>query len=89
MDIAVENIVAAGVTLFAFLLTVISVAAFRRTGDRGLLLLAAAFGIFFGKGITITLFLFFRTPSLATLFLASGVFDLAVLSLFYVTTLRR
>ena len=56
--VAIENVVLAAVSVFALALTVISLFAFRRTRDAHLLFLAAAFGVFFVKGIVLTIALF-------------------------------
>lgn len=84
-----ENLVAAGVTILALALTVIGAFAYRRSNDRALLAVTAAFALFFVKGIAMSVTLFSASPDLRTLFLLTGVFDLAVLALFYGFTLRR
>ena len=85
----VENVVAAGMSVLALALTVIGAVAYRRAKDRSLLVLTAAFAVFFVKGLALTAFLFLGERDLATLFLISGGFDVAILVLFYVFTLRR
>jgi len=87
--VAIENVLLAAVSVFALALTVIAVIAFRRTGDRHLVFLAAAFGVFFLKGLLLTIFLFMETITLGQFFLLSGSLDLAILALFYGFTLRR
>ncbi|TLZ44048.1 MAG: hypothetical protein E6K19_05715 [Methanobacteriota archaeon] len=87
--VAIENVLLAAVSVFALALTVIAVLAFRRTRDAHLIFLAIAFGVFFLKGLLLTLFFFMNTIGLGGFFLLSGFLDLAVLALFYGFTLRR
>lgn len=87
--VAIENILVAGVTVFALALTVIAALAFRRTGDRHLFFLAAAFSLFFVKGLVLTAALFLTPIALPTLILLWGAFDLVILASFYGFTLRR
>ncbi len=90
--VAIENVVLAAVSVFALALTVISVFAFRRTRDAHLLFLAAAFGVFFVKGIVLTIALFsapLTVEQYGRIFVLSGALDLVILGLFYGFTLRR
>ena len=84
-----ENIIAAGVSVLALALTVIGALAYRRARDASLLVLTAAFATFFLKGLALTMFLVLGVRDLQTLFLVSGGFDVVILGLFYVFTLRR
>ncbi len=84
-----ENLIAAGVAVLGAALMAIGALAYRRTHDRGLLPLTAAFALFFAKGIVLSAVLFVRPLDVLTLFVVSGGFDLAVLALFYASTLRR
>jgi len=84
-----ENIVAAGVSVLAFALTVIGGLAYRRARERSLLILTAAFAVFFMKGLALSAYLFLGVTDLTTLFLVVGGFDAVILALFYVFTLRR
>ncbi len=87
--VAIVNILLAAVTVVAFALSVISLLAWRRAHDGHLLLLGAAFAIFFAKGLFLTLALFGGWSDLAQLLVLSSVFDLIILALFYGFTLRR
>jgi hypothetical protein len=87
--VAIENIVLAAVTVFALALTVIALLAVRRTRDAHLAFLAAAFAVFFVKGLALTVLLFLGPLVLGQLFLLSGTLDLVILALFYGFTLRR
>jgi len=88
-NVLLANVLLAAVTVFALALTGIAFLAFRRTRDAHLVFLAAAFGVFFLKGLLLTIFLFTNTIGLAEFFLVSGSLDLAILALFYGFTLRR
>ena len=84
-----ENLIAAGVTVFAAALTGIGVMAYRRTRDRKILAVTAAFALFLAQGIVLSVALFVQTLTLLGLFLISGGFDFAILALMYAATLRR
>lgn len=87
--VAIENIVLAAVSVFALALTAIALLAWRRTRDYHLILLAGAFGVFFVKGLLLTVAVFQGWSDLAQLVVLSGAFDLVILALFYGFTLRR
>lgn len=86
---AIENVLLAAVSVFALALTGIAIVAFRRTRDRHLIFLVAAFAVFFLKSLLLTLFIFSSIIGPAGLFLLTGFLDLAILTLFYGFTLRR
>ena len=85
----VENIIIAGVSVLALALTVIGALAYRRTRERSIVVLTAAFAVFFVKGLALSAYLFLGVTDLTTLFLVAGGFDVVILALFYVFTLRR
>ncbi len=87
--VAIVNVILAAVSVFALSLTVIAVYAYRRTRDVHLVFLAGAFGVFFAKGLLLTIALFSNAPDLVGLFILSGSLDLVILALFYGFTLRR
>lgn len=87
--VAVENFLVAAVTVFALALTAIALLAWRRTKDRHMVFLGAAFGMFFAKGIVLTAALFLLEIALPTLVVLWGAFDLTILAFFYGFTLRR
>jgi len=87
--VAIENILLAAVSVVSFALTAIAVLAYRRTHDAHLVLLAAAFGAFFVKGLAMTILLFLGSVADRSAFLLSGALDLVILALFYGFTLRR
>jgi len=84
-----ENLLAAGMTVFAAALTGIGVVAYRRTHDRKLLAVTAAFALFLLEGVVLSIALFARTLDLLGLFLITGGFNFAILALMYAATLRR
>ena len=86
---AIENILLAAVSVFALALTVIAVLAIRRTRDLHVVFLAAAFAVFFVKGLILTILLFTGSVALGQFFVLSGSLDLVILALFYGFTLRR
>jgi fatty acid desaturase len=87
--VAIENILLAAVTVFAFALTVIALLSWRRVRDGHFLLLGAAFAAFFAKGLFLTFALLEGWQDLAQLLVFSAAFDLVILALFYGFTLRR
>ena len=86
---AIENILLAAVSVFALALTLIAVLAIRRTRDLHVVFLAAAFAVFFVKGLILTILLFTGSVALGQFFVLSGSLDLVILALFYGFTLRR
>ena len=87
--VAVENILLAAAAVFALTLAVLAALAWRRSRDRRLIVLGAAFSVFFVKSLVLTVALFAGDTDFVTLFIASAVFDLSILALFYGFTLRR
>ncbi len=87
--VAIVNVILAAVTVFAFALTTIAVLAWRRARDVHMLFLAAAFAVFFGKGLFLTIAVFGGWTDLGELIVLAGAFDLVILGLFYGFTLRR
>ncbi len=87
--VAVVNILLAAVTVVAFALCAIALLAWRRVREGHMLLLGAAFAIFFAKGLFLTVALFEGWSDLGQLLVLSSIFDLVILALFYGFTLRR
>lgn len=87
--VAVVNILLAAVTVVAFALCLIALLAWRRVRDVHMLLLGAAFAIFFVKGLFLTVALFGNWSDLGQLLVLASIFDLVILALFYGFTLRR
>ncbi len=86
---AIENILLAAVSVFSFALTAIAILAFRRTRDVHIVFLAAAFSVFFVKGLALTILIFAGSVDIREFVLLSGSLDLVILALFYGFTLRR
>jgi len=84
----VENIATASLTVFALALTLIALRAWRFSGSRKVLLLAAGFALFFAKGLVLSLGLFV-VPDWEELLLPSVLFDLSILTVFYLAALKR
>jgi DMSO reductase anchor subunit len=82
-----ENAVTGWLTVFAFLLTVVALLAYRRSRNRKMLGIAAAFGLFFVKGVAVTYALFTAT-SLDTLWVPMALFDTFALLGFYLSALK-
>ncbi len=87
--VAIENVIAAGIAVLALVLTGIGALAYRRNRDWPLLVLTAAFALWFVKGVALTAFLFLGGADVTDLFLVGGGLDLVTLAMFYVFTLRR
>jgi hypothetical protein len=87
--VAVENVLLAAVTVVALALAAIAFVAWRRARDVHLMLLSAAFAVFFVKGLFLTVTLFAGWQDLAQLLIVSASLDLVILALFYGFTLRR
>ena len=84
----VENAVAGFLTVFALLLAVLAVLAWRRSRNPKVLGIALAFALFFAKGLLVTVALF-TTAALDTVWVPMAGFDTAALLAFYVAALRR
>jgi len=91
--VAIEQIVlSACVTIFSLGLLVVSVASYQKYRNTKLLLVGVVFFVFFIKGVLLSLRLFFSDLSfIDTLFTGSysGLFDLCILVLLFVATLKR
>jgi hypothetical protein len=88
-EIAIENIIAASITLFALLLLLVSLRSYMRSKRPKILLICVAFGLFFIKGLALTLGLFLYYSDLQTTLIVTGILDVIVLLLFFVGTSSR
>jgi len=70
-----------GVAVVSLALTVLAFLAWRRTGNRKLLLVTLAFGLFFVKGVLTAVSLFYEIIGHETLELVDSGFDLVILVL--------
>lgn len=66
---------------------IVAIQAYRRSGNPKVLGIAAAFALFAGKGVLVTVALFTAT-GLDTVWVPMGVVDAAILLVFYVSALR-
>ena len=82
-----ENSVAGFLTVFALLLAVLAVLAYRRSGNRKVLGIALAFSLFFAKGLVVTWALFTLTR-LDAVWVPMAAFDAAALLAFYASALK-
>jgi hypothetical protein len=84
---AIENVVFSFFTVLTATLLVISVLAFRRSKNRKMLLLAGVFGLFFVKGLVISLSLFFDLLGAYSILIVFGIVDCGAVLLLYLSTL--
>ncbi|MFP3871830.1 MAG: hypothetical protein ACOCTR_01610 [Candidatus Natronoplasma sp.] len=82
------NVIFALLTLFAFVLTVIGIAAYRRTKDKRLGLITLSFFLFFLKGGWLS-YRLFTVPEWGMTWLLVAVIDTLILILFYLSSFRR
>jgi len=82
----VENAVAGFLTVFSLLLAVLAVLAYRRSENRKVLGIAAAFAVFFTKGLLLTAILFTST-ALETVWIPTAALDSVALVMFYASAL--
>jgi len=73
---------------FAALLTAVSLLAYRRSANPKLLGVAAAFALFFVKGLIVTIALF-TAVTLDSLWVPMGVMDSVILLVFYLAAVKR
>jgi len=82
-----ENVVTGWLTAFALLLTIVALLAYRRSATVKMLGIAAAFGLFFVKGLAVTYALFTAT-TLETLWVPMALLDTFALFGFYLAALK-
>lgn len=89
----IESIVlSAAITIFSLGLLLVSLASYRKYKNLKLLLISVVFIIFLVKGILLSLSLFYQELSTLDILLHgtySGVFDLMVLLILFMATLKR
>ena len=87
---AIENIViSAFITIFSLGLFVIALSSYQKYKNTKLLFVTLVFLVFFVKGILLSLSFFYNEPAIITGILQSGLFDLLILLLLFVATLKR
>lgn len=82
-----ENAVAGFLTIFALLLAVLAVLAYRRSRNPKVLGIALAFTLFFAKGLVVTWALF-TLVRLDEVWVPMAAFDAVALLAFYASALR-
>jgi hypothetical protein len=85
-------IISAGVTIFSLGLLIVSLASYRKYHSSKLFFISGVFVILFIKGILFTLSLFFPELTFLNTILYSiygGLFDLIILILLFIATLKR
>ena len=83
------NFLRAWIMVFALILFIVSMVAYHRTRNKRVLIVAVAFGIFFVKGIVLSLGLLY--PDVETI-IGSGLgnfLDVLILALLAITILKR
>jgi hypothetical protein len=86
----IENIIlSAFVTIFSVGLFVISLASFRKYHNTKLLAVSLVFLVFLIKGILMSVGLFFDNVARMYFIPYDGFFDLCILILLFITTLKR
>ena len=91
--VAVEQIIiSACITIFSLGLLVVSLASYKKYKNTKLVVVSLVFLVFFVKGLLMSLQIFFSHISLFdTIFSGSysGIFDLCILVLLFIATLKR
>ena len=85
-------IISASITIFSLGLLFVSLASYKKFKNTKLLFISFVFIVLLIKGILFTLVLFFQDLTFINSFLYSiygGLFDLAVLLLLFIATLKR
>jgi hypothetical protein len=85
-------IISAGVTIFSVGLMIVSLASYKKYRNSKLLFISCVFIVLFIKGILFSLSIFFPEISILHTILYSiysGLFDLIILILLFVATLKR
>lgn len=86
----IETIVLyAFITIFALGMLIVSLLSYRRFKNMQLLFVSIAFLVFFIKGLTQSLSLFIGEINVITTSIYLGLFDLVILIMLFVATLKR
>jgi len=84
-----KDVFIAWITVFSLALLIISVVSYARTRNRRILLVGLAFLLFFGKGVALTIGLYWPSFWNVTTDLPSLLFDVLILLILYFATLRE
>ena len=82
-------VISAFVTIFALGLLIVSFASYRKYKNLKLLFVSGVFVVFLLKGLLMSFALFFKESSLLSSSIYAGLFDLMVLLLLFMATLKR
>ena len=81
--------ISAFITIFSTGLFIVSITSYRKYKNVILLVVSIVFIVFLIKGILLSIALFYEDFELLTTYLSYGLFDLIILSLLFVATLKR
>jgi hypothetical protein len=87
--IMIHEIITALITVFALAIAIISGFSYRRSRNPKVLIVTAAFAIFFVKGILLTIGIFQSSPDFEMLLLYSAVFDFVIIALLFASIIKR
>jgi ABC-type uncharacterized transport system permease subunit len=85
----IHEIVIALVTIFALSIMVISAFSYKRSGNRKILIVTLGFGLFFVKGVILSVGILQDNVDWEMLILYSSILDLLVIMLFFVAIIVR
>jgi len=84
-----QIIISAFITIFSIGLFLISIASYRKYNNKKLLMVSGVFFLFLVKGILLSYALFFNDPLGVTSVTTTGLFDVLILILLFIATLKR
>ena len=84
-----DIIISAFVTIFSLGLLIVSLASYKKHKNLKLLFVSIVFMVFLVKGILLSLGLFYQGLSLTNSLEYNGLFDLIILILLFMATLKR
>lgn len=85
----IHEIVIALVTVFALAIMVISAFSYKKTGNQKILLVTAGFGLFFVKGVILSVGILQEDMDWEMLIMYSSILDLLVILLFFAAIIVR
>ena len=84
-----QIIISACITIFSLGLLLVSSASYRKYKNLKLLFVSMVFVVFLIKGMLLSLSLFYEDIELLNTVIHSGLFDLSILILLFIATLKR
>ena len=86
----IESIIISGfLTIFAFGLLIVSLASYKKYKNSKLVFVSLVFLVFFIKGMLTSIGLFYEQLTIINLSPYNGLFDLVILILLFIATLKR